>query len=140
MQSDLIKADFVEECKAIVTEAVFNSRWSLVEGYWNLGKRVREEFGEKTYGQKIAQGLAESIGVSERTINYAVEAYDKYPQLDTLPEGKNISWNKLITKYLTVKTEAPTANVMVVDNKVICPVCGYKFDINQKEMKAIERG
>lgn len=92
----------VEECKAIITEATFTSRWALVEGYWLLGKRIREEYKtrKELYGKKIAQGLAESIGVSERTINYACAAYDKYPDIDKLPEGKNISWNKLITKYL----------------------------------------
>lgn len=34
----------VEECKAIMTEAVFNSRWALVEGYWLLGKRIDLDF------------------------------------------------------------------------------------------------
>jgi 16S rRNA G966 N2-methylase RsmD len=74
----------------------------LVEGYWSLGKRIREEYKtrEDLYGKKIAQGLAESIGISERTIDYAMAAYDKYPELDKMPEGKNITWNKLITKYL----------------------------------------
>ena len=38
--------DLVEECKAIITEAVFTSRWALVEGYWNLGKRITEENAE----------------------------------------------------------------------------------------------
>jgi len=27
-------------------------------------------------------------------------AFDKYPDIQKLPEGKNITWNKLITKYL----------------------------------------
>jgi len=31
----------VEDCKAIVTEAVFTSRWALVQGYWELGQRIR---------------------------------------------------------------------------------------------------
>ena len=35
--------ELVSECKAIITEAVFTSRWVLVEGYWNLGKIIREE-------------------------------------------------------------------------------------------------
>lgn len=95
-------SNLVEECKAIITEATFTSRWALVEGYWELGKRIREEYKtrQELYGKKIAQGLAESIGISERTINYACAAYDKYPEIGQLPEGKNISWNKLITKYL----------------------------------------
>jgi len=93
----------IEEGKAIITEAVFSSRWALVEGYWNLGKRIREEENlkrEDIYGQKILQGLAESIGISGRSLYYALQTYDKYPDIQTIPEGKNITWNKLITKYL----------------------------------------
>lgn len=87
----------VEECKAIITEAVFTSRWALVEGYWNLGKRLRED---KNFNTKLLQGLAVDIGVSERTAWYALQTYDKYPELDKIPDGKNITWNKLITQYL----------------------------------------
>jgi len=105
--NDLIKQEWykllVDDCKAIITEAVFVSRWALVEGYWNLGKRIADEqnFDRKeVYAGKIVQGLAQSIGVSKRTLHYALQAYDKYPDISTIPEGKNISWNKLITKYL----------------------------------------
>src|SRR3990167_4444400 len=107
MEKGLIVKDenyqaLVDEIKATITEAVHNSRWFLVEGYWTVGKLIREEFAtrKEIYGKKIAQDLAQSVGVSERTINYACAAYDKYPDIQTLPEGKNISWNKLITKYL----------------------------------------
>lgn len=96
-------AALVEECRAIMTEAVFNSRWALVEGYHTLGERIVTETNfdrQAAYGKKIAQGLAQSLGVSERTVNYAIQFYEKYPSLDTIPEGKNISWNKIVTKYL----------------------------------------
>src|SRR3990167_6875241 len=103
--------ELVEECKAIITEAVFTSRWALVEGYWNLGKRIREdklaqEFakGNKTF----VQDLGRNLGTSSSTIYYALQAYDKFPDINKLPEGKNISWNKLITKYLPEpKVETP---------------------------------
>ena len=100
-------SNLVEECKAIITEAIFTSRWALVEGYWNIGKLIREQYKthKEIYGKKIAQDLAESIGISERTINYACAAYDKYPDLGQMPEGKNISWNKLVTKYLPAPKE-----------------------------------
>ncbi|MEM3077635.1 MAG: MT-A70 family methyltransferase [Candidatus Nitrosotenuis sp.] len=99
----------VDDCKVIITEAVFNSRWALVEGYWNLGKRIREDKillrGEYGRADSILQGLAKSINVSTRTIHYALAAYDQYPDLQQIPEGKNITWNKLITKYLTAPPE-----------------------------------
>lgn len=95
--------ELVEDCKAIITEAVFTSRWALVEGYWLIGERIQadKDFQKFTKGNQTSlQDLARNIGVSERTIYYAKQAYEKYPILDEMPEGKNLSWNKLITKYL----------------------------------------
>lgn len=112
----------VKECKAIITEATFNSRWALVEGYWNLGKRINEEQNfkrEEIYGKKIVQGLAESLGISERTIWYALQAYDKFPDLQQIPEGKNITWNKLITKYLP----------QIKENSIVIPLPEGQFNV-----------
>lgn len=94
----------VEECKAIITEAVFTSRWALVEGYHHLGERIVNENNldrKEVYGKKILHDCAKSIGVSDRTLYYAIQFYDKYPRLDMLPEGKNITWSKIKTQYLT---------------------------------------
>lgn len=96
-------AALVDECKAIITEAIFTSRWALVEGYWNLGKRIREDklAQEHAKGNKtFVQDLARNLNIADRTIYYALQAYDKYPEIGKIPEGKNISWNKLITRYL----------------------------------------
>ena len=93
----------VDDCKAIITEAVFNSRWALVEGYHQLGERIVTETNlnrKDVYGKKIVQGLGQSLRLSESTIYYAIQFYEKYPDLSTVPEGKNISWNKIVTKYL----------------------------------------
>lgn len=93
----------VEDCKAIITEAVFTSRWALVEGYWNLGKRIQEdkEFQKFAKGnQSSLQDLANNLNTSERTIYYARQAFNKFPDIGKLPEGKNLTWNKLITQYL----------------------------------------
>lgn len=92
-----------EECKAIITEAIFTSRWALVEGYWNLGKRIRDDENVKKYakGSKtFVTDLSKNIGVGYRDLYRSLQLYDKYPDINTLPEGKNITWNKLITKYL----------------------------------------
>ena len=118
----------VDECKAIVTESVFTSRWALVEGYWSLGKRIRDdklaqeyEKGNKTF----VQDLGRNIGVSTSTIYYALQAYDKYPD-QQFPEGKNISWNKLITKYLPDSPQEP--EVLEKETEFCqCPQCGFVF-------------
>jgi N6-adenosine-specific RNA methylase IME4 len=97
-------SNLVEECKAIITEAIFTSRYALVEGYWLLGQRIREEEDLKKWEQnkagRVLQDLAKDTNISTRTIHYALQAYDKYPNIGSMPEGKNITWNKLITKYL----------------------------------------
>ncbi len=95
--------ELVDECKAIITEAVFTSRYALVEGNWQLGQRIRNDskFQEYAKGNKSSvQDLARNIGTSERTVYYALQLFDKYPDINKLPEGKNVSMNKLITKYL----------------------------------------
>lgn len=79
-------------------EAIFTSRWALVEGYWNLGKRIREDENLKTWHAKgnytYLQGLANNIATSERTLYYAIQFYNKYPSLDKVPEGKNITMDE----------------------------------------------
>ena len=90
-----------EECKAIITEAVFNSRWGLVEGYWKLGERIEHEVRTRPINLiQLFADLQKTISKSTSLFYRAHQAYINYPDIQTLPEGKNITWNKLITKYL----------------------------------------
>jgi len=57
----------VEQIKATITEAVHNSRWMLIEGYWNIGKLLREEFGNKDL-TKTLSALSVDVNLSERTL------------------------------------------------------------------------
>ena len=118
----------VEDCHDIITEAVYWHHWVLVEGYHNLGKRILEDYDNferaKIYGEKIVQGLAESLGMSSRILWYAVQFVQKYPDLSKVPEGKNITWNKIITKYLP---ETKTGTVEMRESWIKCPNCGHKF-------------
>jgi len=128
MGKDLIFKDerylaLVDEIKTTITEAVYNSRWALVEGYWNVGKLIREYFADGQLTKRL-QGLAVDVGMSERILWYALQFYDKYPDLSEVPEGKNITWNKIMTKYLTETTgEKPK----FIAQEIECPKCGWKF-------------
>ncbi|MBA7576415.1 hypothetical protein ES695_21330 [Candidatus Atribacteria bacterium 1244-E10-H5-B2] len=118
----------VDDCKSIITEAVFVSRWALVEGYHQLGERVRTDLHFKEYakGTKTSvQDLARNIGISERTLYYSMAFYDKYPSLNNVPEGKNISWNKIITRYLPESEGTKTG--LNTPQYVECPRCGFEF-------------
>ena len=77
-----------------------------------LGERIvtDEHYQEYAKGNKSSvQDLARNTGKSYRTLAYAIQFYEKYPNLDEVPEGKNITWNKLITIYLAEpKEDEPT--------------------------------
>ena len=123
----------IEDCQSIITEAVHISRWALVEGYHNLGKRILEDHDNferaKIYGEKIVQGLALSLNMSSRILWYAIQFVQKYPDLNKVPEGKNITWNKIITKYLTTSKEPePTQEL---ESWIKCPNCGHKFTMDK---------
>ena len=103
--------NLIDDCKTIVVETEFTSRWALVEGYHGLGTRILQENENferaKVYGQDIVQRVAESLNKKPRTIYYAVQFARKYPDLDLLPEGKNCNWHRIINKYLTDGKEKP---------------------------------
>lgn len=132
----------IEECKAIITEAIFTSRWALVEGYHQLGIRILEDEPKISQGgstlRQTLQDLANLLHISERTLYYAVETAQKYPDIQTLPEGKNITWNKLITKYLpepknnkiVIPPPKGTYNVIIID-----PPWPYGTKYNQENRR-----
>jgi hypothetical protein len=119
---------FAEECKAIITEAVFNSRWDLVEGYWKLGERIEQEVRTRPINViQLLQDLAKTISKSYRTCYYAHALFLKYKDINTLPEGKNISMNKLITIYLPETTAKEIEMDENLECKNHCPRCGYDW-------------
>uniref|UniRef100_A0A6M3LTX9 Uncharacterized protein n=1 Tax=viral metagenome TaxID=1070528 RepID=A0A6M3LTX9_9ZZZZ len=101
----------IEDCRDIVVEHEFASRWALVEGYHTLGSRILSENDNfersQIYGQDIVQRIAISLGKRPRTIYYAVKFASLYPDLNLLNEGKNLSWSHLINKYLTAGEDKP---------------------------------
>ncbi len=121
--------ELIDECQTIIAEAVFTSRWALVAGYHLLGERIVDDSNYKKWEQnkagRVLQGFAKDIGISERTLYYAIQFYNKYPELDRVPEGKNITWNKIITRYLPQVKESEEEKPGNLKNK--CPQCGFIF-------------
>lgn len=99
----------VGDCQAIITECEFNARWSLVQGYHELGERIIAENGnfdrQMIYGQEIVSRLSKSLGVSSSKIYRAMQFARKYPSLDAAPEGKALTWSKVVNKYLPGKED-----------------------------------
>jgi len=109
MENEPFFLQLVEDCKDILTESSFASRWSLVEGYHLLGTRILQDEvnltkGGSTLRSRIAS-LAKYVGKRERSLYYAVEFVRKFPDLNSLPEGKDTNWYRIVNKYLTTETD-----------------------------------
>ncbi len=104
--------NLIDDCKDIVVETEFTSRWVLVEGYHQLGSRILAEYENfqrlRMPDSELVQRIAISIGRSDRTVYYAIQFARMYPDLNLLPEGKNISWHHIVNKYLTDGSDKPT--------------------------------
>lgn len=102
-EGKVIELDQVsEEIKSLIVEAEFNSRWTLLEAYHEAGTIINHLEGNK---EKLVQDIAVRVGRGERTLWYAAKFAETYPDINQLPEGKNISWNKVIHKYLTASSD-----------------------------------
>jgi N6-adenosine-specific RNA methylase IME4 len=113
---DLIKLEqtdwwklLVDDCQSILVEGIWNYRLTLIKTYHLLGKRILKENDNfervEIYGKKIVSQVSQSLGQSERTIWRVMQFVNKYPDLDLLPEGKNISWHKICNNLLPVLKE-----------------------------------
>lgn len=95
-----------DEIESIHTETIFNSRIELLKGKWAIGEAIESEVGKferaEIYGEKINELLAEGLGISPRELQRCRQFYRKYSEKDwdkvvaILPDGKNISWNKVL--------------------------------------------
>lgn len=131
MNTELVKQDWyellVDDCKAIITEAVFTSNWALLEGYHMLGSRLvlDTDFQKHAKGnQKFLATVARTIKVSPRTLYYSMQFYEKYPDINKLPDGKAATWKKVITQYLPVKEKEVEE---LPDYRNECPKCHFRW-------------
>lgn len=114
--------ELIDECKQILIEYGFASRWDYISGYHALGGRIVTDNGlldkRCNYGEETIKNLSTAIGVSERNLQYAVQFYKKFPDLDMLPAGKNISWSKIVREFL------PSEPTKRTPKEKRCPHCG----------------
>ncbi len=65
-----------------------------IEGYWSLGKRIKEDKNMQKYAKgnwSSFQDLGKNIGISTSTIYYALQAHEKYPDIQLIPEGRTLT-------------------------------------------------
>jgi hypothetical protein len=99
----------LEDLMDLVKETVVNLRFETIMCKWHIGDRIIKEFedaGIKEY-IVIVKRLAKDLKISECELYRCIEFRTKFPDhkkmWDELPEGKNISWNKIKECYLPDK-------------------------------------
>jgi len=138
LENDIKKQEWyqnlVDDCQTILVEKGYRARMEIIEGYHELGERIETDVKFKKWSNKrggAIRQLADDIKVSNATIYFAIQFYIKWPELsnafESFTEGKEISWFKIVNKYLPEpkenETELPTPQY------VECPKCHYKFKI-----------
>ena len=111
------------DLKAIKTEYGFTERWSRIEGYHSLGTRLTEENDNfkrsEIYGEGVIKQVSGALGMSERTLQYAVQFAQKYPDLQVAPITKDWNWTRVIRELL------PDNHIKKDKPKNVCPQCGF---------------
>ena len=114
--------ELAEEIKTIMTEKVFSARWELLECYHLVGNQIKIYSAESGLTiNEVCNGIATVLGKSNRTLNYSVQFVDKFPDMQALPEGKNISWHKLVNNYLSEPKEKKEPETRCKHCKIHCP-------------------
>ena len=107
----------LDDCQSIIVETNFAANWTLVEGYHLLGQRIRTESDTHETGITDLVGkLSTDMGKSERSIWYCVQFFDKFPDLNLLPVGKNLTWKHICRQLLPENPKPKQAK--------LCPHCG----------------
>lgn len=139
----------VEDCRAIISQRIKNSRMEIILAYAEIGNRIIEDSLYKKYGKgnrKFLFSLFGEMGISESSGYYAIEFYEKFikkyinisedvsnalersMQKNFIDEGENISWHKICNKYLPGSKEGI---VTQQEYWIKCPNCGHKFTMEK---------
>lgn len=131
---DMMNSDWyrllVDDCGGIVTEASFIAHQTIIEGYHALGLRIKEDkdkFEKKgIYGKGIIKLVSKAIHRGQRSVYYAVKFVEVFPDINSLPGEKNLTWSKLCKVYLSGKGECLHEVVKEVIS-IVCKCCGKKM-------------
>jgi hypothetical protein len=127
-----------EEIESIHTETIFISRIELLKGKWLIGEAIEIKVGDferaEIYGEKINDLLAQGLGISARELQRCRLFYRSFRMKDwdevvaNLPEGKNVSWNKVLKLLNKPKKEGEKETECKHENLLIkCLDCGIVF-------------
>ncbi len=97
----------VEDCRATITERTFNATSEIIELKWELGNRILADllhYERAPYGEKLIGNLAVDLGISAADLYRCVDFRKQFESVrvvwEKLPEGKAITWRKIVHHYL----------------------------------------
>ena len=109
--------EMVEDLRAIVVETETRARLSLIEGYHELGKQIIDYGLDKS--EYLSQ-VSQDIKKSKRSVYRILQFVRMYPDLEMLPEGKDVSWHKICNKYLIGKSEDEPEPMTIKHDDLVC--------------------
>jgi hypothetical protein len=99
----------IDDLKDILTEHIVSVKETVIKMKWEIGERLLEA-GEKVV-RPLLKKIAEEVSVGERELYRCLAFREKFPTLkelwSRLPEGKNISWHKLVHNYIDFEVPKP---------------------------------
>lgn len=95
----------LEDLESILIECEFQHRFSVIDGYHQIGKRILETSSDKDEINNLIEKVSKDLKIRKTKIEKCVLFVSLFPKLEDLPEGKNISWNKINYKYLSKKEQ-----------------------------------
>lgn len=122
--------ELAKTIKAILVEKQHNAQWELLECYHLVGYEIIEYARQtKSSEREVCNAVSHRLGRGIRTFQYAVEFVKKYPDLEALPEGKIISWHKVVNQYLPKPKDDKGESCKHENTKeiIICLDCHLKL-------------
>jgi hypothetical protein len=87
---------------------------------WYLGDRLLEE-GQEVLTEEVVSKIGVELRIGRSDLFYCLAFRKKFPRLETLweqaPEGKNISWHKLVNHYIDFTVPKPEIPVEEMGDK-----------------------
>jgi len=99
----------IDEFIDLYVENSFHVRWTEIEFYHDLGMILSEVQDLKPY--------AKSIKKHESFLKTCVEFYRKYPNLNSAPFGKDISWSRIKKEFQTEKRSRKPLKILIEQRK-----------------------
>ena len=87
----------IENLQNLLVEGEFTARFTLIQIYHTTGAMIAEH---ESKVENLIEETARALGRSTRWAYQCRQFYEKFPNLDKLPDGKAISWHRITNELL----------------------------------------